>query len=169
MMIAEETAAAVIDTSITSVTEVPIEKDACAEIEDEIKCKLEAIEGLKLEVEALREQLKDLKKKDAAVDEKHMQDVISKFKKVCDNARKKDAIIELKTQGGGYYWIECDWDLLNCYVNDDSEAVILFNGMDVAHYKDSKQFEKVVKDFAAAIERGDEEFIFPADDSAQKK
>lgn len=78
--------------------------------------------------------------------------------------------MDITAQDGETYWLEGDWYLLDCYVSCEGTLEVEFNGDSVASYKDVATGNKALRDFTAAIERGDDNFTFPADfENGRKK
>ena len=167
----EETAE--IDTSI-SVAEVPIVDDTEKNLLDEYNALEKEIEELNEYIEQLQVRRFQVGVKLKAAREKKFEFAITAAKSAIAKANEHYAKMDLyggaiTGQDGRVYWIEGDWDLIDCYVNYDGALEIEFNSDLVASYKDVATGNKALRDFTAAIKRGDTEFTFPADDSEKER
>ena len=97
-----------------------------------------------------------------------------KFKGTAD-FKKLGTIIKILSQDGQEITLLCDKDiengLIECYVPgvDSNKIFVEYGSEYVASYDSIKTFKMAIDGLAAAIERGDTEYQFPADNDSVKE
>ena len=153
-------------TATLAVEEVPVV--------DEEKALIEECGALEKKIEEMKEKLSTLEKarfnvvgKLRAIYNKRYESARKDVQEIVRKAGAKGAMIEIHAQDNEYYWFADSryWNAIYCSIDHRGRLGINFEDREIASYSDIGTFKAAVREFAAAIERGDEVYTFPADDA----
>ncbi len=171
---------ATIDTALSNTVNLPI-----SDVDEvvEIKAIYAEIDNLEREEKAIDNQIEKLlaKKKhiraarseleSKVIDSKN--DINTEVRSVIQNAFDSSPLGMIELKSGGMLATIAGWHLTERVVGSslDKDGVSIwiksdtppYEKLEIVRYSTVKQFKKVVRELAAAIERGDKKFTFPAD------